>query len=60
MNEQEQDAVKWSMSLRVVNNGFVVDVWHGDDRETYVFGSRIELASWVASEMPKAKWETLG
>lgn len=64
MSEENETATrKMSVSIMSAANGFIVDVWENGlevQPTRYVFGSRIELASWVASEMPKAKWETLG
>ncbi len=48
------------VTIQSVENGYVVDVWNNGysmPSERLVFGSRVQLASWVASEMPKAKWE---
>ena len=64
MNEKNETATR-EVNIGIISaaNGFIVDVWErglAANPTRYVFGSRIELASWVASEMPKAKWETLG
>lgn len=61
MSEKNETATRGvNVSIMSAANGFIVDVWEGGlavHPTRYVFGSRVQLASWVASEMPKAKWE---
>ena len=65
MNEKIETATReWSdFWVESVENGYVVTTTNdvSGEARTYVFGSRIELASWIASEMPRSAWEkTLG
>lgn len=62
MSEKNETATRATVQVTIqsVGNGYVLDVWndgYGMPSERLVFGSRVQLASWVASEMPKAKWE---
>ncbi len=60
MSEKNETSTRGvNVSIMSAANGFIVDAWESGlavHPTRYVFGSRVQLSSWVASEMPKAKW----